>query len=334
MKDIDKAIELFQRLPAESRGLVINLIEQLARSGGADLAASHKPPLESVGAWVARLTGEQRSKKTIEMYRYLAERFLKRFPRPTRLEVQGYIAERINEGVSAAAVENERKALTSLFKFLAEEGLWHEDPTSGVRHIRVAYSEKQPPTAEDVKKVLETGFMRARDADKMRTVVVLLATTGIRLTECLTILKENIDLDGRSLKVLGKGNKWRVVPLLESTLDALVWFMETRPSDSPFLFPGETEEGHAHISNIEKTLKRACRRAGVKPFTPHQLRHFFATESLKNGARLDVISRILGHADAGITSRVYRHIGGEEMRDAVEKHAPLNHRPKGEEKED
>ena len=104
----------------------------------------------------------------------------------------------------------------------------------------------------------------------------------------------------------------------------LVWFMETRPSDSPFLFPGETSEGHAHISNIEKTLKRACVRAGVRPFTPHQLRHFFATESLKNGAKLDVISRILGYADAGITSRVYRHIQTDEMREAVDEHAPLN----------
>ncbi len=322
--ETQKVMELFQKLPAESRRLVASLIEQLARSGGVDLAAGHRPPLENIGAWVARLTGEQRSGRTIHMYRYYAERFLGEFPRPTRLEVQGYLARRMKGGMSPSTVENERKAITSLFSFLVEENLWHEDPTAGLKHIRIPYSEKQPPSVEDVERVLKTGFMRARDSDKMRTVVVILATTGLRLTECLSALKEHVDTDGRSLKVLGKGNKWRTVPLLESTAAHLAWYMEEHPSDSPFLFPGRTEEGHAHISNIEKTLKRACVRAGVRPFTPHQLRHFFATESLKNGAKLDVVSRILGHADAGITSRVYRHIQTEEMREAVDEHAPLN----------
>jgi integrase/recombinase XerC len=289
-----------------------------------DLAADYRSPTENVTAWAAKLTGEGRSAKTMEMYRYYAERFLERSPRPTRLDVQGYLAERLKGGTPPSTAENERKALTSLFKFLVEEGLWHEDPTSGLRHIRVPYSEKQPPSVEDVERVLAVGFARARDAEKMRMITVLLATTGLRLTECLTALKENVDIDGRSLKVLGKGNKWRTVPLLESTLDALVWWMEERAGSSLFLFPGDTREGHAHISNVEKTLKRACVRAGVKPFTPHQLRHFVATESLKDGAKLDVVSRILGHADAGITSRIYRHVGEEEMREEVERHAPLN----------
>ena len=74
--ETQKLMELFQRLPAESRQLVASLIEQLARSGGVDMAAGYRPPAENVGAWVARLTGEQRSRKTIEMYRYLATRFL------------------------------------------------------------------------------------------------------------------------------------------------------------------------------------------------------------------------------------------------------------------
>ena len=76
--------------------------------------------------------------------------------------------------------------------------------------------------------------------------------------------------------------------------------MDRRPSGSPFVFPGETGTGHAEIYNVEKTLRRACMRAGVKPFSPHGLRHFYATEMLRNGAKLEVVGRItrpLEHRD-------------------------------------
>lgn len=96
------------------------------------------------------------------------------------------------------------------------------------------------------------------------------------------------------------------------------------PSDSPFLFPGRTRTGYAEIYNVEKTLNRACLRAGVEPFTPHQLRHFYATEMLRKGAKLEVVGRILGHASIGITVDIYRHVRTEEMHEEHERFAPLN----------
>lgn len=324
MANIDRAVEALRRLPPESQELVASLVEQLARGSGVDLASGHKSPAENVGAWVARLTSERKSERTVMLYRYLAEKFLGEFPRPTRLEVQGYFARRLEAGMSPAGVENERKSISSLFGFLVEEGLWHEDPTAGLKHIKAAYVEKLPPSTDDIERVLESGWQRAKDADKMKTVIRLLATTGLRLTECMTALKENFDPEGRRLRVLGKGRKWRTVPLLEATRDMLVWYVEERSGDGPFIFPGEGRSGHAEIHNVEKTLKHACLRAGVKPFTPHQLRHYFATESLKDGAKLGVVSRILGHADAGVTSKIYRHIDRAEMQEEVDEHAPLN----------
>ena len=116
----------------------------------------------------------------------------------------------------------------------------------------------------------------------MRTIIVLLATTGLRLKECMSLRKDGVDLEARELRVLGKGNKRRVVPLLESTAGMLANYLEERPSESPYVFPGRTKTGYAEIYNIEKTLKRACLRAGVEPFTPHGLRHFYATEMLRS----------------------------------------------------
>ncbi|HUU65367.1 MAG TPA: tyrosine-type recombinase/integrase [Dehalococcoidales bacterium] len=132
--------------------------------------------------------------------------------------------------------------------------------------------------------MLEVGCARANDSLKIRTVIALLATTGLRLTECMSLKRDGVDPEARELKIAGKGNKRRVVPLLEWTANMLADYIGERRSDSPFIFPGNTRTGYAEIYNVEKTLKRACLRAGVEPFTPHQLRHLYATEMLRSGA--------------------------------------------------
>jgi integrase/recombinase XerD len=255
------------------------------------------------------------------MYRYLAEGYLRRDPNPTRLNIQSYLAERLDGGISPAMVENERKSLHSLFSFLKAEGLWPDDPTERIRHVRVAYGERECPSQADVERVLKVGFLRAIDAAKMRTVTVLLATTGLRITEALSLRRDRVDFGNMELKVNGKGDKVRMVPLLPMTAKALREYMAERDG-SPFVFGGATREGYAHPSNIEKTLRRACIRAKVEPFTPHQLRHFYATESLRKGAKLEVVGRILGHSSIGITADCYRHVRTEEMHSEHLKYAP------------
>ena len=278
-------------------------------------------PTHSIPHWLAKMKGERYSPRTIRLYRYLAEGYLRRDPKPTRLSIQSYLAERLDNGISPAMAENERKALHSLFSFLKAEGLWPTDPTEGIRRVRVTYGERECPNQRNVERVLKVGFLRFIDATKMRTVTILLATTGLRITEALSLKKGGIDFGNLELKVNGKGDKVRVVPLLPMTAKALKDFIKGSDG-SPFVFPGATKEGYAHPSNIEKTLKRACIRAGVEPFTPHQLRHFYATESLRKGAKLEVIGRILGHSSIGITADIYRFVRVEELHTEHNRFAP------------
>ena len=100
--------------------------------------------------------------------------------------------------------------------------------------------------------------------------------------------------------------------------------MRKNPGDSLFLFPGDTRTGHMNIHNLEKTLRRACLRAGVRPFTPHQLRHLYATEMLRGGAKLEVVARILGHASVGVTADIYRHVATAELHEEHIRFAPFN----------
>jgi integrase/recombinase XerD len=324
---LDRIIKMLSHLNPERQGLVSSLVEQLASAQGVSAeAAGYPQPIDCIDMWVTKLRSELRSERTIEMYRYLAGQFLREYPDPTRLEVRQHLTERLDNGKSPAFVENVRKALASLFRFLNEEGLAPSNPISGLKAIRVPYSEKKLPAPEDIQKVLGVSFTRRKNADKMRTMVVLLMTTGLRLSEALGLKKDSIDFNAKEMTVTGKGSKQRVVPLLQVTVDALAAYIRKYPSGSPFVFPGDTRTGHAEIHNVEKTLRHACMRAGVRPFTPHQLRHFYATEMLRNGAKLEVVGRILGHSGIGVTADIYRHVLTGEMHEAVERFGPLNGR--------
>ena len=154
-------------------------------------------PIEGIPLWVAKLRAERYSPRTVHMYGYLAGRYLERNPTPTKLEVQSYLAERLEE-VSPALVSNERKALASLFSFLHSEGLWPSNPLNGVGHVRVRYRERLCPEIEDVLKVMEVGCSRKKDADKLRVLMLLLATTGLRITEAASLLRDSVNLGAPS----------------------------------------------------------------------------------------------------------------------------------------
>ncbi|MFC1941544.1 tyrosine-type recombinase/integrase [Chloroflexota bacterium] len=324
---LEPTVRALQQLSPQSQETAIALISQLAQREGVNMPLTSAPglqsPAEGIPLWVAKLKAERYSTRTIHMYRYLAGRHLERDPEPTKLGVQQYLAKRLEE-VSPALVSNERKALASLFRFLHGEGLWPTNPLNGVGHVRVRYREKLCPDIGDVLRVMGAGCARRRDTDKLRTLVLLLATTGLRATEAAGILKDNIDTEVLEMRVTGKGDRARVVPLLPQTAEALGSYMRRRRSSSPFLFPGNTRTGHMSIHNLEKTLRRMCLRLGVRPFTPHQLRHLYATTMLKGGAKLEVVSRILGHTGVGVTADIYRHVATEELHEEHIRFAPLN----------
>jgi integrase len=286
--NIEPTTRALHQLSPQSQETIATLVRQLAEREGINVPLSQSPglqsPIDGVPLWVAKLKAERYSERTIHMYRYLAERYLDKYPEPTRLGIQQCLAERL-EQVSPAAASNERKALANLFSLLHQEGLWPVNPLSGVGHVRVRYRERLCPDIEDMLRVMEEGCLRRKDAEKLRMLVLLLATTGLRVTEAASLLKDGINLETLKLRVTGKGDKPRVVPLLPGTADALRDYMRKHRSKSPFLFPGDTKMGHAEIHNLEKRLRRACLRAGVTPFTPHQLRRLYATHMLKGGAR-------------------------------------------------
>ena len=322
-------------MPSSLEPTITALAQQLAQQMLANLfqaSSTGVPPTPStthglqdleqgVPLWVASLKARHQSPRTIQGYEADVRNYLKRNPEPTFLSIQGYIARRLDE-VSPARVASERKALVSFFKFLHKSGLVPEDPTAKLDSFRVTYKERELPTRQDIYKLLGSECYHRTDTAKFRTMTLLLANTGLRLGEACSIKKADIRFDSLEIRVMGKGRKQRVVPISEYVAKMLSAWIE-QDGQGEWLFPANNPAGYWDERSYEKTFKRQCKRCGVKPFTPHALRHYFATHSLRNGARLEVVSRLLGHASIAITADIYTHIDEEEIHDTHSRYSPF-----------
>ncbi len=151
--------------------------------------------------------------------------------------------------------------------------------------------------------------------------------SGLRISELRLFRLEQLQLDAGFVRVIGKGNKERVVPLGRNAAQAIQRYLESgRPRlvsrKSPsVLFLSQRGTGFARVT-IWKRIKDKVRRSGItRNITPHMLRHSFATHLLEHGADLRVIQELLGHANIG-TTEIYTHVAGSRLREVHRKFHP------------
>ena len=140
--------------------------------------------------------------------------------------------------------------------------------------------------------------------------VCTLYATGLRVSELISLRREDLDLSRGFLKIRGKGNKERLIPLGEKAISALESYVSGEK-----LFP-MTRQG------FWKLLKRYAKLAGIqKSISPHQLRHSFATHLIERGADIRGIQALLGHADLS-TTEIYMHVDQKRLHQLYDKHHP------------
>ncbi len=206
--------------------------------------------------------------------------------------------------VGARAANRYLSAITALYVYLAEIEAVEINPAAGLRRWRVV---KQKPQ-----------FLRSHEVDRLRqacpdilwrTVVETFYLTGIRLEELRTCSIDNLSLERREMKVVGKGGKERFVPLPKSCLpllsEYLAWRAGVVKADVKQLFVSQRGEALSR-SQVDYRIDKTGRRAGLKVH-PHKLRHTFATEAIEKGMSRDEVKEILGHATIATTDW-YVHI--------------------------
>ena len=323
---------LFQSLSLlspSSQDLVTTMVNQLAQREGINVAAtsSHglQVPEEGIDLWLIHLRRKRRSPDTVETYHRVLRAYLKLDPIPSRLSVEKTLAGYLDR-VSPSRVKTIRSAIRSFFGFIHDQGLWPTKPVERLEGIPVPKRERRVPEDHEIAAVLQQRTIRRTDDAKFRIITILLIDTGMRRQECERIKIVDIDFKTLFIRLIGKGDKERWVPMSPETavlLDAYV--REHTRAGNPYIFPNTRKggAGHTYIEGYAKSLKLACQKAGVPPISPHQLRHYFATASIRSGAKLHVISRILGHAFQAITADVYVHTNREDMEQSHQQHSPL-----------
>jgi len=220
--------------------------------------------------------------------------------------IRTWIASLLEKGVSPRSVNRKISTLKSYFKFLIREGVIVENPMTKVVAPK---SKKRLPVfieEDQIESLLnEVRFEEGFIGERNKLIIELFYVTGIRLSELINIKISDIDFQNQSIKVLGKRNKERLIPLSSSMVGELRSFIE-KNQQNQFLFTNL--DGKRLYTKLVYRLvnKYIGEISSVNKKSPHILRHTFATHMLNNGADINAIKELLGHATLSAT-QVYTH---------------------------
>jgi len=243
----------------------------------------------------------------------------------TRFQVTAYRRHLVESGYEANTVNKKVNSLRCFNLFLVETGAASEVVVHpGKDRAKVALgSERQVEvfSEEEVERILFHAQDRARCSTRDALVVTLLLYTGIRVSELVAIKLPDIDLPALTLRVLGKGGKYREVPLRFEVMDAARQYMETERKQSPhrdsdFLLLTQ-RAGHMDKNTVNRLLAKHGKTLGIE-MKPHKFRHTFCTRLVRRGVPLSTVAMLAGHASVQTTARFYVNTSREDKAKAVE----------------
>lgn len=239
-----------------------------------------------------------------------------------------YLAHRKERGLATGSLRLEIVALKIFFRHLTTRGLLAVDPAEKMDSPRLEQYLPETLNEVEIKKLIESIDVLKPLGRRDKAIVELLYSSGLRVSELTQARIENIDLDEGVIRVTGKGNKTRLVPVGSRATDALSDYLSTerpnlvrsgRTSTHIFL---SVRGGSLTTNRIRQILKARANLAGLEGNVyPHLLRHSFATHLLGNGADLRVIQEMLGHADIA-TTQIYTHVDQSHLKSLHKKFHP------------
>jgi len=220
--------------------------------------------------------------------------------------IRSWIASLLECGINARSVNRKISTLRTYFRFLLREGVLQENP---ILRLIPPKSKKRLPVfieedqIEDLLNNVE--FEKGYDGERNKLIIEMFYVTGIRLSELINIKIESIDFENNVVKVLGKRNKERLIPLSLNISNGLKYFIKNYHLEN-FLF-SSLDGKKLYSKLVYRVVKKYIGKiSSVNKKSPHILRHTFATHMLNNGADINAIKELLGHANLSAT-QVYTH---------------------------
>ncbi|WCO00801.1 tyrosine-type recombinase/integrase [Psychroserpens ponticola] len=242
-------------------------------------------------------------------------------------QIRSWIILLVDEGISNRSINRKVSSLNTYYKFLLKIEEIEVNPLTKHKALKTSKKIQVPFSEEEIKTVLqELNFETDFEGLRNRLIIELFYATGIRRIELVQLKLNDVDLANKTLKVLGKRNKERFIPLLPSVVDTFNSYMITRKElvvlkDDSFLFL--TKKGvKIYETLVYRIINDYFSKASTKvKRSPHILRHSFATHLLNQGANLNAVKELLGHSSLAAT-QIYTHNSIAELKNVYAKTHP------------
>jgi len=287
-----------------------------------------------INEFVAHLTVERNlSPRTVESYARDLRQFSSWLDEQNlglksidRAHLRTYLGSRRDAGLSARSAARALSALRSFFRFLLQTEVLAGDPTANLKSPSLWQTVPHALTTDEIDALLAAPDTSTTLGIRDRAMIETLYATGLRVSELVGLTLDRVRLDPGYVRVLGKGQKERLVPLGDSAVFRLEQYFDgSRPelnrSHRPEVFLNH-RGGKLTRQGFWKILRGHAVNAGLtSPISPHIVRHSFATHLVENGADLRAVQMMLGHTSL-TTTEIYTHVARERLRKLYDEKHP------------
>jgi len=244
------------------------------------------------------------------------------------IHIRSWMVQLIEVKITPRSINRKLSALRSFFNYLKKQGIVDKNPTLKIISPKVGKKLPEFVNEKNIEQLFDTILTDDFKDYRNRLIIEIMYTTGIRRIELINIKEKDIDRSSRTLKVLGKGNKERIIPISPLVIEKVDKYKELRDlyfEDSDFdkepLFISD-KGNKLYPKWLYNMVKRYLSSVTtIKKRSPHTLRHSFATHLMNGGADLNAVKELLGHANLAAT-QVYTHNSIEKLKKAYKQAHP------------
>lgn len=244
-----------------------------------------------------------------------------------RADLLAWMASGLAEGIKTSTAARRLSGVRRFFRFLLREKLIAEDPTLRIDSPRIPQRLPDTLTEEEVDALLAEPDPSLPIEQRDKAMLEILYGCGLRVSELTSLRVDQVNLRQGVIRITGKGDKERLVPLGEEAVDWLIQYMKEgrvellKGQACDALFPGNRAAAMTRQTFWHRIRHYAARTGIHKHLSPHTLRHAFATHLLNHGADLRVVQMLLGHSDLS-TTQIYTHVARQRLQSLHQAHHP------------
>lgn len=267
------------------------------------------------------------SRNTLAAYKRDLERYVESLKKAgvsspdeiSRSNIEDYAYELHQKGLAASSVQRAVSAIKGFHRFMVAEHITLQHPAADIPLPKKPERLPDVISREQAAALLDQPFLQTPAGQRDHAILEVLYGCGLRVSELCDLQLSNVYLQEGLLRVIGKGNKERIVPIVGSAARVLAEYLDhwrpqlvrlSHPASNVFL---NAHGKHLSRQSVHKIVARAGGIVGIKDLHPHTLRHSFATHMLEGGADLRIVQELLGHSDIS-TTQLYTHLDRSHIR--------------------